>query len=272
MYDRCKVLIDKINQQNEEILRNEELSTSRGPLEVIRKRRTKTKNNNNNNNRERRQSNRNPDSLLSIFHTLFSSQENHANEIATTTTTTTTLIAEDWVNVSRRYGAVDSVGNTITRDESKTNQSSDRLLLLGVHNNSNNNDEFAPAPTTTTTLPEDFFAQAFPFFPIHDGIQTPATPATSVQVPLEEPNEEILPLELKDPRIRRCTTCEERAVCTVIIPCGHSIMCVTCSRKLVCGIPPTNLISQSSPETEATPKDTCPICCQKMKEILKIYQ
>lgn len=55
--------------------------------------------------------------------------------------------------------------------------------------------------------------------------------------------------------INTCITCNHRLRNTVIVDCGHSVLCTVCSKQLV--------------TTSTVP--VCPICRKKIKKIQKIY-
>ena len=65
------------------------------------------------------------------------------------------------------------------------------------------------------------------------------------------PEEEINELDTKEGE-KECIICNERCVKTVIVDCGHSILCVTCSRTL-------------------KDKPQCPLCRVEITKIIKIY-
>lgn len=65
-------------------------------------------------------------------------------------------------------------------------------------------------------------------------------------------DEEIVPSEAAD--IKKCIICAERRVSTVVVPCGHSMMCVHCSRELI-----------------AKNHTNCPNCKTTMTQIIRIF-
>jgi hypothetical protein len=75
--------------------------------------------------------------------------------------------------------------------------------------------------------------------------------ALPITLPAEEKTEEKI-IDSND----LCIVCANRKVATIIVPCGHSKLCVTCSRELV-----------------LTHKNTkCPCCRQKITQIIKIFK
>lgn len=77
-------------------------------------------------------------------------------------------------------------------------------------------------------------------------------------VPEADPNESKMPKTASD-SIKACTLCVDRPIATVIDPCGHRIMCITCAQRFK--IP----IRQRSNESR------CPICREYMTKILRTY-
>eukprot|EP01137_Pigoraptor_chileana_P004547 Opistho-2@46333 len=79
---------------------------------------------------------------------------------------------------------------------------------------------------------------------------------TSVSIPnavVDEAIYEELPLGA----IGGCVACLNRIVCTVVVPCGHACMCITCARELVL--------------TTTGAVRSCPLCKCQMQSVLRLY-
>lgn len=73
---------------------------------------------------------------------------------------------------------------------------------------------------------------------------------------LKIPKEEVEPIVTNGKQEELCSICFERKKCCTIVDCGHSGLCVTCSRKIV-----------------LSDKKECPFCRCKIEEgIIKTYQ
>lgn len=95
--------------------------------------------------------------------------------------------------------------------------------------------------------------------PDDEGIKDIAAPIVPVVVKAEIAPKIPIPEAMVEMEVngneKACTICFERAVNTVIVPCGHSMLCVTCARNYVL--------------EEA--KTICPGCRLPMQQIVRVF-